>query len=63
MNVPHLLKIDELLDWIHSVAGQRPDGSWGPIRPVPLWGLCLRRRLSLAWRVFKGEVDVVEWEQ
>lgn len=63
MNVPHLFKIEELLKWTSEVSGSRTNGSWGSVRPVRFWGLCLHRRLKLAWRVFKGELDAVEWEQ
>jgi hypothetical protein len=63
MKVPHLFKIEELIWWTRENSGQKPNGSYGPIRPLPLYGIGLRRRLKLAWRVFKGEVDVVEWER
>lgn len=60
--VSHVWTPESLREWTDSCSGQKPDGSWGPIRPVLFWGLCLRRRCKLAWRVFTGKADVLEWD-
>ena len=62
MRVPELYRIRNLLDYAGSVSGSRPNGSWGPIRPLGYPGLCLIRRFKLAYRVFIGELDAVKWE-
>ena len=40
-----------------------PDGRevWVAARPIPYWGLCLRKRISRAWMVFTGKADVLRW--
>ena len=57
MRVPDLYQIKELLAYTRSVSGSRQRGTWGPIRGLGFHGFCLKRRLSVAWRVFKGELD------
>ena len=37
------------------------DGEWVPARPMGLQGLFLRKRITIAWKVFKGEYDAVKW--
>jgi hypothetical protein len=49
----------------HNLAHEWPccdvgDGSWTPARPEPGPG-GLRWRLTVAWRVFKGEYDALRW--
>lgn len=34
-----------------------------PARSIGWRGFFLIRRLTLAWKVFKGEYDVLDWEQ
>jgi len=62
MRVPDLYKIRELLNYTSGVARGLPDGSYGPTRGLGFDGICLKRRISVAWRVFKGELDAVKWE-
>lgn len=40
-------------------------GKWGPARPVPYdagWYRNLKLRLKLAWGVFTGRYDALDWE-
>lgn len=37
------------------------DGKWVPVRPLGFIGLFLFHRISVAWRVFTGELDAVKW--
>lgn len=36
-------------------------GMWFPARPLSCGGL--RKRLIIAWRVFTGRYDAIEWPQ
>ena len=60
---PNYWKIYDLFNYgktVDAVLEQRPDGRWQPARPMGY--NTLRRRLKLAFRVFKGELDVLEWD-
>lgn len=35
---------------------------WRTARPSGWYGLVLRHRLRLAWRVFTGRADVLDWD-
>lgn len=60
MRVPDLYEIGWLVD--DSVPSkQLRDGSWYPARPLGLVALCLHHRLRLAWRVFTGRYDAIDW--
>ena len=37
-------------------------GQWVPARPVNFQFLSLRQRLILAWQVFIGKYDVLDWQ-
>lgn len=37
------------------------DHTWIPLRPQGFAGICLLRRLKLAWGVFTGRYDVLTW--
>ena len=40
------------------------DGNiWKPCRPEGYYGLCLKSRISKAWKVFTGQYEVVNWEE
>lgn len=38
------------------------DGRWVPARHLGWQGWVLRHRLKLAWRVFIGRYDALEWD-
>lgn len=41
------------------------DGEWLPARPLPFWPSAptrLLRRVRLAWGVFTGRYDALDWE-
>ncbi len=59
--VAHRFTADSLKKWMEEVGAQRSDGTYGPTRPMPYTGLFIKRRFLLAWRVFTGRADVVEW--
>lgn len=59
--VPHVYWARELRDWSVSQAG--PSGIYTMARPEGFYGLCFRWRLSIAWKVFKGEYDAVRWSE
>lgn len=50
---------DELTNW--RCQAEVSPGQWEPARPLGMFGLCLRHRIRLAWRVFTGEYDAVKW--
>lgn len=61
MNTPNLYWARELKEWNMSARG--PLGIWHMCRPIGFPGLCLRRRLTLAWGVFTGRYDAVRWTE
>ena len=61
MNCPNLFNSDELTHWSNQKEIS-PD-NWVAARPLGLQGLFLVHRLRLAWRVFKGQYDVVKWTE
>lgn len=59
--VPALWSADQLRQW--EVAANTPGtDTWYSCRPLGYQGICLRRRLKLAWGVFTGKYDAVRWE-
>ena len=59
MNNPSIRKAGELKNWTESA---NVDGCWIPARPIPFQGFCLFWRIKLAWRVFTGRYDALDWE-
>jgi len=58
MREPNIFHIDTLKDW--DVEKQLSNSSWVPARPdPPNYGL--KTRLKVAWLVFTGQCDAVEW--
>lgn len=60
---PYHWKAYELFSYgstIDTPLEQRADGKWQPARPLEYD--TLRTRIQLAWRVFRGKLDVVEWD-
>lgn len=41
---------------------QKPTGEWLPARPYYPDEICLLHRLKMAWGVFTGKFDVLDWE-
>jgi hypothetical protein len=62
MNTPHLFQVSELAQQTNEVRQCHPEAGWIPVRPLGFQGLCLKRRLKLAWGVFTGQYDAVYWE-
>jgi len=62
MNTPTIYTPSQLQDWPSAVA--QPDGSYIPSRPIA-WSLSLfhPRRWKIAWRVFTGRFDALDWER
>lgn len=61
MNTPHLFWARELKEWSVSECGRL--GVYTMSRPMGFSGLCIRRRLTLAWGVFTGRYDAVRWSK
>ena len=61
MSAPNLFWARELKEWSISAIG--PLGIRHMCRPSGFHGLCLRRRLKLAWGVFTGRYDAVRWTE
>lgn len=57
--VPNAFSASEIATW--PTAEEYEPGRWRPSRPCSWNGLCLRKRLVMAWHVFMGEVDVLYW--
>ena len=60
MRLPEIYKTSDIVNWDCSVLieGEK----WIPARPESFEGLCLIRRIKLAWGVFTGKNDVLKWE-
>lgn len=57
-----LFTIKQLIAHVQSTSGQ-VGNRWVPVRPLQLSGLGgLKQRISHAYRVLKGELDVVDWK-
>lgn len=56
---PCYWSLDRLLEWVSDTQFEYSDGSWGPIRPMGLD--TIPNRIKLAWKVFTGKYDVLEW--
>lgn len=63
LNLAHTWTPASLKQWTGEVGKRNADGSIGPVRPECFFGLCLRKRLRMAWRVFVGKADVLEWTE
>lgn len=49
----------EIRGWSNDTP-QKSGGSWIPARPIILWKFW--SRLTMAWRVFIGRYDALDWE-
>lgn len=58
MNTPNEFTAQEIKAWNMD---QQDGDFWIPARPLGLQGLFLMRRLRLAWDVFLGRKDVLNW--
>lgn len=61
MNAPNLYWAREIKEWSISTCG--PLGIWHMYRPMGFQGVLLRRRIKLAWGVFIGRYDAVQWSE
>ena len=60
LQAPRLVSLDDVLD--SDVSQQRKNGRWLPARPLfPFIALAARTRL--AWGVFTGRYDALDWEE
>jgi len=60
MKSPQHLSAVELKDWSYTVRDNNT-GQWIPKRVEPYYGLRLVHRCKLAWKVFTGEYDALDW--
>lgn len=60
MRVPNFLNADDIN---HASVKVEINGGWFVAKPMGFYGLCLRRRVYLAWCVFIGKYDVVFFEE
>jgi hypothetical protein len=58
---PNIFHANTVSNDISSTVYLAKDGRWLPKRPLGFQGLYLKRRLSLAWKVFTGQYDVLRW--
>lgn len=60
MRVPVVYTATEIVNW--HVAEEYAPGKWRPSRCCPFDGWChLRTRLRIAWAVFTGRYDALNW--
>ena len=60
MRPPTVYRAGELVNW--DVSTEHPVLGWIPARPLPFSGYAVLKRLRLAWRVFMGRYDVIDWK-
>lgn len=58
---PNIWNLDHLVAYVNNRTSltEVHGGTWVPARPLGLFSL--KERFRLAWKTFKGEVDVVRW--
>lgn len=59
MNTPSIRYADDIKNLDTQT---KKNNNWVLARPEPIRGLFLFWRLRLAWRVFKGDCDVLAWK-
>lgn len=59
MRNPTVYSASEIATW--HVSEEYEPGKWRPARPWPWYGHQWRYRLRLAWRVFTGQYDALNW--
>jgi hypothetical protein len=57
--VANVFTPEQIREWEMSTPNHA--GQWVCARPVGWQGLCLLKRLKLAWGVFTGRYDVLKW--
>lgn len=68
MKMPNVFTAQALKDWDVEMKIERPSAIlgpkdiWVPARPESLSGLNLVQRLRVAWAVFTGKYDAVDWD-
>lgn len=60
-NSPNSWKLKNLIDHCNNGPKTNIGDKWLPARP--LGDYSFRTRLKYAWKVFKGECDVLEWPE
>jgi len=60
MKSPQHLSAIELKEWSYTVRDNNT-GQWIPKRLEPYYGIRLIHRCKLAWKVFTGEYDALDW--
>jgi hypothetical protein len=58
---PTMYQAKHLTKWDNMTKFDGED--WKPARPIPFYGFQIKKRIKLAWRVFKGELDALDWGQ
>ena len=54
----------DVKEWgVDNLVKHNGEDVYRPARPVPFWGLCFFYRLKMAWLVFTGQCDVLDWEE
>jgi len=51
----------EIATW--HIAEEFEPGKWRPARSCPIYGWRFMERLRVAWRVFTGQYDALNWEE
>ncbi len=59
MRNPTVYRASEIATW--HVSEEYEPGKWRPARPCPWYGHRWRYRLRLAWWVFTGKCDALNW--
>ncbi len=61
MQTPKIYKARDLENW--DTHCQKLNGPWLPARPLSLSTLSLFWRFKLAYKVFVGRFDALDWEE
>ena len=60
MRNPDVYRVRQIKIW--DVSEQRKNGEYFPARPLPFYGCRLFENLKLAYLVFIGRYDILDWE-
>jgi hypothetical protein len=61
MRNPEIYTTKELQNW--SFTEQSKSGNYILSRPLPFYGIRLFHNLKIAWKVFIGRYDALDWKE
>lgn len=62
MRNPSIWTAQEIKEWDASVSMPNKNGNYIPARPLPFYGLRFFKNIKIAFAVFTGKYDALNWE-